>query len=147
MDLLAQPAVRVLAFWYLLLVVKMLMLIFRISSARMKTSTFATPEDYAAIGATPPDGPLVPDERIERLRRALQNDLENILPFFAVGLIYALSGPSLGMARFLFAGFALSRILHTVFYLQGRQPHRSIAFMAGMLFFVWTLLLALWSVL
>ncbi len=147
MDLLAQPAVRVFAFWYLLLVVKMLMLIFRISSARMKTSTFSTPEDYAAIGATAPAGPPVPDEGIERLRRALQNDLENILPFFGVGLIYALSEPSLGMARFLFAGFAISRIVHTVVYLRGLQPHRSIAFMSGMLFFLWTLVLAIWSVL
>lgn len=147
MDLLAQPAVRVFAFWYLLLVVKMLMLIFRTSTARMKTSTFSTPEDYAAIGASAPDGPLVPDQGIERLRRALQNDLENILPFFGVGLIYALSEPSLGMARFLFAGFAISRIVHTVVYLRGLQPHRSIAFMSGMLFFLWTLLLAIWSVL
>lgn len=146
MDLLAQPAVRVFAFWYLLLVVKMLMLIFRTSAARMKTSTFATPEDYGAIGVAPP-AERAPDERIERLRRALQNDLENILPFFGVGLIYALSGPSLGMARFLFAGFAIARIVHTVTYLRGMQPHRSIAFIVGMLFFVWTLLLALWSVL
>jgi len=147
MDLLAQPAVRVFAFWYLLLVVKMLMLIFRTSAARMKTSTFATPEDYAAIGVAPPVDQSGPDERIERLRRALQNDLENILPFFGVGLIYALSGPSLGMARFLFAGFAIARIVHTVTYLRGMQPHRSIAFIAGMVFLCWMLVLALWSVL
>ena len=147
MDLLAVPAVRVFAFWYLVLAIKMLMLIFRTSAARMQTSTFASPEDYTAIGASVPPGGAGHDERIERLRRALQNDLENILPFFGVGLIYALSGPSLGMARFLFAGFALSRVAHTIFYLRGWQPHRSVAFLLGMLFFVWTLLLALWSVL
>lgn len=147
MSLLAQPAVRIFAFWYLILVVKMLMLVFRTSAARMQSSTFASPEDYAAVGATPPPGGAGVDERIERLRRALQNDLESILPFFGVGLIYALSSPSLGMARFLFAGFALSRIAHTIFYLRGRQPHRSVAFLLGMLFFLWTLLLALWRVL
>jgi glutathione S-transferase len=146
-DLLAEPAVRVFAFWYLVLAIKMLMLIFRTSAARMKTSTYASPEDYTAVGATAPPGGAGHDDGIERLRRALQNDLENVLPFFGVGLIYAMSGPSLGMARLLFAGFALSRVAHTIFYLRGNQPHRSIAFALGMLFFVWTLLLALWSVL
>lgn len=146
MLLMAQPAVRVFAFWYLLLVVKMLMLIFRTSATRMRLSSFASPEDYAAVGGAPADA-AVPDERIERLRRALQNDLENILPFFGVGLIYALSGPSLGMARFLIGGFALSRIAYTIFYLRGLQPHRSIAFLLGMFFLVCMLLRALWSVL
>src|SRR5262245_30574996 len=120
----AQPAVRVFAFWYLLLVVKMLMLIFRTSATRMRLSSFASPEDYTAITGAAPATAAVPDERIERLRRALQNDLENILPFFGVGLIYALSGPSLGMARFLIGGFALSRIAYTIFYVRGMQPHR-----------------------
>jgi glutathione S-transferase len=143
----AQPAVRVFAFWYLLLVVKMLMLIFRTSATRMRLSSFASPEDYAAITGGAPADATVPDERIERLRRALQNDLENILPFFGVGLIYALSGPSLGMARFLIGGFALSRIAYTIFYVRGLQPHRSIAFMLGMFFLVCMLLRALWSVL
>lgn len=147
MDLLAQPAVRVFAFWYLILALKMLMLIFRTSATRMRLSSFASPEDYAAVGASPQGGATIPDERIERVRRALLNDLENILPFFGVGLIYALSGPSLGMARLLIGGFALSRIAHTIFYVRGLQPHRSVAFMLGMTFLLWMLVLALWSVL
>ena len=147
MDLLAQPAVRVFAFWYLILVLKMLRLIFRTSATRMRLSSFASPEDYAAIGASPGASAGAPDERIERLRRALLNDLENILPFFGVGLLYALSGPSLGMARLLIGGFALARIAYTIFYLRGMQPHRSVAFILGMTFLVWMLVLALWSVL
>jgi glutathione S-transferase len=147
LDLLAQPAVRVFAFWYLILVLKMLMLIFRTSATRMRLSSFASPEDYAAVGAAPAAGDGTPDERVERLRRALLNDLENILPFFGVGLIYALSGPSLGMARFLIGGFALARVAHTIFYVRGLQPHRSVAFLLGMTFLLWMLLLALWSVL
>lgn len=146
MSLLAQPAVRVFAFWYLILVLKMLMLIFRTSAVRMRLSTFAAPEDYAMVGAAPAAG-SAPDERVERLRRALQNDLENILPFFGVGLIYALSAPSLGMARFLIGGFALARVAHTIFYVRGMQPHRTIAFLIGMTLLVWMLVLALWSVL
>jgi len=34
-----------------------------------------------------------------------------------------------------------------VTYLRGMQPHRSIAFIAGMVFLCWMLVLALWSVL
>jgi len=145
-DLLAQPAVRVFAFWYLILVLKMLMLIFRTSATRMRLSTFASPEDYGAVGASPA-GDGGPDERIERLRRALLNDLESILPFFGVGLLYALSGPSLGMARLLIGGFALARVAHTIFYLRGLQPHRSVAFVIATTFLVWMLVLTLWSVL
>ena len=38
MDLLAQPAVRVFAFWYLILALKMLMLIFRTSATTCRPS-------------------------------------------------------------------------------------------------------------
>jgi glutathione S-transferase len=146
MNLLDQPAVRVFAFWYLILVIKMQVLIFRTSRARLGSSVYASPEDYAAVGLSAPATPQV-DQGIERLRRALQNDLENILPFFGVGLIYALSGPSLLVARLLFGGFALARIAHSVFYVRGRQPHRSIAFIAGMVLLSWMLFVALWRVL
>lgn len=146
MNPLAQPAVRVFAFWYLILVIKMQVLIFLTSRARLGTSTYASPEDYAVVGLSAPATPAA-DAGIERLRRALQNDLENILPFFGVGLIYALTGPSLFMARLLFAGFALARIAHSVFYVRGKQPHRSIAFIAGMVLLSWMLFVALWRVL
>lgn len=146
MDLLAIPAVRVFAFWYLVLVIKMLVLIFRTSAVRMRSGTFTSPEDYAAAGVERP-ATLPIDENVERVRRALQNDLENILPFFGVGLIYALSGPSLTVARIVFAGFAVARIAHTVAYLRGLQPHRSIAFGIGMLFLAWMILAGLWAVL
>ncbi len=146
MDLLAIPAVRVFAFWYLVLVIKMLVLIFRTSALRMRSGTFTSPEDYAAAGVERP-ATLRVDEDVERVRRALQNDLENILPFFGVGLIYALSGPSLTAARIVFAGFAVARIAHTVAYLRGLQPHRSIAFGIAMLFLAWMILAGLWAVL
>jgi uncharacterized MAPEG superfamily protein len=126
--LLATPAVRLFAIVYLLLVVKMMVVGFATTALRLRRKVFATPEDYALNRANPPP---VPDEDIERIRRAHRNDLENILPFFAVGLFYALTGPSLLAARIYFIGFLLARVLHSVFYLQSRQPHRTIAFGAG----------------
>jgi glutathione S-transferase len=146
MSLLELPAVRVFAFWYLILAIKMLAVIFLISRARMRAGVFAAPEDYAMAGRERPLAP-VPDESVERLRRALANDLENILPFFGIGLLYALSGPSLIWARMLLAGFAVARIIHTFAYVRGLQPHRSLAFVIGMVCLSWMLLVALWSVL
>jgi len=146
MSLLELPAVRVFAFWYLILALKMLVLITLISRARMRAGNFVSPEDYAMAGREKPLA-AVPDESIERLRRALANDVENILPFFGIGLIYALSGPSLTWARVLLAGFAVARIIHTVAYVRGQQPHRSLAFIIGSVCLWWMLLIALWSVL
>ena|SRR5215472_6918754 len=143
-SLLAQPAVRSFAFWYLILVIKMLVVVVMTSLARIRSGTFATPEDYRFQGvekiATEPN----PD--VERARRALQNDLENILPFFGVGLIYALTAPSLLLARIYFAGFAVARIVHTIAYLRGMQPHRSIAFLVAQVFLVLMIVGALWRV-
>jgi uncharacterized MAPEG superfamily protein len=145
-SLLAEPAVRVFAFWYLILVLKMLAVVVATSLARFRTGTFATPEDYAAQGVTAPQGATTSPE-VERVRRCLQNDLENILPFFGVGLIYASTGPSLTLARIYFAGFAVARIAHTVAYLRGMQPHRTIAFGVAQLFLLLMLVTALWTVL
>jgi glutathione S-transferase len=115
---------------YLVLVVKMAAVGSYTSILRLRRKTYATPEDYAWQGARPPGGP---DEDIERLRRAHRNDLENILPFFAVGFFYALTHPSMLAAQIYFIGFAVARILHSIFYIRALQPHRTIAFGAGAL--------------
>jgi uncharacterized MAPEG superfamily protein len=126
-DLLAQPAVRLFAVVYLLLVLKMMLVGNYTSMLRLRRNVFATPEDYALRGAAP----VVADEDIERVRRAHRNDLENILPFFAVGFFYVLGNPSLGMARLFLWGFLIARVIHSVFYIRARQPHRTIAFAVG----------------
>jgi uncharacterized MAPEG superfamily protein len=89
---------------------------------------YAAPEDYTLQGLAP-RGTVDPD--IERVRRAHQNDLENILPFLVLGLVYALTGRSLLTAQIYFIGFLVARVLHSVFYIAGLQPHRTIAFTLG----------------
>jgi len=134
MDLLTHyPALHTLGVVYLVLVLKMIAVGSYTSIFRIRRGHYATPEDFALQGLTPPSGP---DEDIERARRAHRNDLENILPFFGVALFYALTQPSLAMARIYFWGFAIARILHSVFYLRKMQPHRTIAFGVGMLLLV-----------
>jgi prostaglandin-E synthase 1 len=128
--ILLAPAVRLFTLVSLLLVLKMILVGSYTSVLRLRRNVFATGEDYAWRGARPP---AVPDEDIERVRRAHRNDLENILPFFTVGLLYALTNPSLRAAQTYFWGFLVARVLHSVFYIRGMQPHRSIAFGVGLL--------------
>lgn len=125
---LEQPAMRLFALTYLLLVLKMAAVGWVTSYYRLRKRVFSTPEDYTAQGLSPRQ---VRDEDVERARRAHRNDLENILPFFAVGFFYALTQPSLGVARILFVGYLLARVLHSVFYLAALQPWRTLAFAVG----------------
>lgn len=55
--------------------------------------------------------------------------MENIYPFLFLGAVYALTGPSLAVARVHFLVFFLARLLHSVAYLFAlRAPTRSLAY-------------------
>jgi glutathione S-transferase len=126
MDLLTDyPALRLLGFVYLVLVLKMVAVGSYTSYVRIRRGHYATPEDFALQGLAPV---TARDEDIERARRAHRNDLENVLPFFGAALLYALTQPSMAWARIYFVGFATARVLHSVFYIRQQQPHRTIAF-------------------
>lgn len=126
-ELLATPALQAYAVCAALLVLKMWLTGNATGLLRVLRGVYITPEDYAFTGK-PDTGK---DETIERLRRAHQNDLENVLPFLAVGAVYAATGPSATLAGWLFAIFTVARIVHTVVYAMGLQPWRTIAFEAG----------------
>lgn len=64
--------------------------------------------------------------------RCHQNDLENILPFFVLGLLYTLTNPSLISAQLLFGGFTAARIIHTIVFANAvPQPTRILVFSFG----------------
>ena len=76
---------------------------------------FANPEDVAGK-----DKAIVShsNDDVERVRRCHQNDIENILPFVCLSGIYvAAATPSLCEAKCVFIGFTVSRIVHTITYL------------------------------
>lgn len=81
-------------------------------------SGFRAPEDLRRTLLNPVPDPrqLLPDERIERIRRIQQNDLENLPFFFVAGALYVLTSPSLALAQVLFYGYAVSRLLHFAAY-------------------------------
>ncbi|XP_048012057.1 microsomal glutathione S-transferase 1.2 [Megalobrama amblycephala] len=84
------------------------------------------PEERKKMLQTNPD--------VERVRRCHQNDLENIIPFVVIGLLYALTGPDLSTALLHFRVFVASRFIHTVSYVMGLpQPSRGLSWMVGMI--------------
>lgn len=68
-----------------------------------------------------------------RYRRAHRNALENVPLFLTTGLILVLVGVSQTVAGILFGVFTVARILHSVCYVKGVQPFRTVFFAAGML--------------
>ena len=65
-------------------------------------------------------------------RNGWRNDLENIPIFLFLGLIYVTLGCWPEGAFMYFTIFIIARILHTIAYLNGMQPWRTIFFTFGM---------------
>src|SRR5690606_2072405 len=80
---------------------------------------FRSPEDLRKTALNPAPDPkqLLPDERVERVRRIQMNDLENVPFFLAAGFLYVLAGPSLVEAQIVLYGYVISRLLHFGAYL------------------------------
>jgi len=91
---------------------------------------YRSPEDLRRTPINPDPRPeqLAPNDRVERIRRIQQNDLEN-LPFYLVaGLLFVLSSPSLWLARAMLYGYVLSRLLHFAAYATARDHETRAAF-------------------
>ena len=128
----------------LALALKMLVLAALTSRQRLRKRAFASPEDYATQGL---DAKSERDPDVERYRRAHRNDLENILPFFVVGAIYAATDPSPLGAWLCLPGFAVARLLHTIFYLRSAMPHRTLAYAYAYFAALWMIAASAWRLL
>lgn len=84
---------------------------------------YRAPEDLRRTLINPDPDPrqLAPDERVERIRRIQQNDLESLPYFLVAGLLFVLAAPPLWLARGLLYGYVLSRLLHFAAYLGARN--------------------------
>ncbi|XP_006912721.1 microsomal glutathione S-transferase 1 [Pteropus alecto] len=101
---------------------------------RLTRKVFTNPEDSVVFGGKGENAKkyLRTDDNVERVRRAHLNDLENIVPFFGIGLLYSLSDPDLSTAILHFRLFLGARIYHTVAYLLPLpQPNRAFSFFVG----------------
>jgi uncharacterized MAPEG superfamily protein len=48
-----------------------------------------------------------------------------------MGFLFLLTAPSLRAASIYLVGYFVARTLHSIFYIRGLQPHRTIAFSLG----------------
>jgi glutathione S-transferase len=80
---------------------------------------YRSPEDLAKTPLNPAPDPaqLLPNERVERIRRIQMNDLENLPYFLVAGFLFVLTQPSLALAQWLLYGYVVSRLLHFAAYL------------------------------
>ncbi|KAG9280301.1 microsomal glutathione S-transferase 1.1 [Astyanax mexicanus] len=117
-----------------LVILKMMLMSPMTSYFRLTRKVFANMEDTAFGGSAEDRKKMIRvDPDVERVRRCHQNDLENIIPFVVIGLLYALTGPDLSTALLHFRLFVGSRFIHTVVYVMALpQPSRLLAFMVGL---------------
>lgn len=75
---------------------------------------YRAPEDARAtpLNPSPRPGQTAPDERVERIRRIHQNDIENVPMFLAAGFLFVLTAPPLWLAQGAFYGYVVTRLLH-----------------------------------
>jgi uncharacterized MAPEG superfamily protein len=97
---------------------------------RASASQFVTPEDAEFFAHTAPAAEEAPI--VKRAVNAWRNDVENIPIFLFLGLIYVTLGCSPRSAAIYFTIFVVARILHTITFLRGLQPWRTIFFTIGM---------------
>ncbi|KAL3048393.1 hypothetical protein OYC64_007046 [Pagothenia borchgrevinki] len=117
-----------------IVVLKMLLMAPLTAFYRITRGAFANEEDVARKPAEERKKLLMNHPDVERVRRCHQNDIENIIPFVLVGLLYALTGPVLSVALLHFRIFAGSRICHTIAYLFSLpQPSRGLSWVIGLL--------------
>ncbi|XP_784976.3 microsomal glutathione S-transferase 1 [Strongylocentrotus purpuratus] len=112
--------------------VKMVLMSPLTAYTRLTRKVFANQEDMVGLKDKKPvfDNPTV-----ERVRRCHLNDLENIVPFFGLGLLYAFtSGASTTTIVWHYRIFVASRFLHTIAYIGALpQPSRALSFFAGLI--------------
>ncbi len=108
---------------------------------------YRSPEDARAtlLNPTPRPGQVGPDDRVDRMRRIHQNDLENVPFFLATGFLFVLTAPSLLTAQVLFYGYVLSRLLHLWAYATARtHDTRATFWTIGVLIIMGMALRVLW---
>ncbi|NXP40161.1 MGST1 transferase, partial [Leiothrix lutea] len=132
-QLINNEVFRAFATYAAIVLLKMMLMSLITAYFRMTRKAFVNPEDTASFGKGEAAKKFLrTDSDVERARRVHLNDLENIVPFVGIGLLYALSGPELSSALLHFRIFTGARILHTFAYLIPLpQPSRGLSWAVG----------------
>jgi prostaglandin-E synthase 1 len=125
----------------LLLVANLLFLWLYSGVVRTGSGVVMNREDGAAL-----DYPLaeVDPPEVARVLRAHANAQAITYPFLILGLVFVLAGGGLKSAAIIFGIFTVARLWHTIVYLRGKQPWRTVAFSVSYLAVVALLLDVAW---
>jgi uncharacterized MAPEG superfamily protein len=91
---------------------------------RAKRNVWLNEEDAGRFSGTVAD---VEHRDVARLVRVHRNQLENFVPFFALGLLWIATGASSRFGVALFIAFTLARVAHPIFYLARMGRSRTAA--------------------
>jgi uncharacterized MAPEG superfamily protein len=128
-DLMQNPAFHSYAICSAILAVKMLLGGNYTTLMRIRNAGYVNAEDAKQFGA--PGADALEHPAVAHALRIQRNDLENIPLFFAIGLIYVLSGASAFGAAVYCWTFTIARVVHTVVYTFHLQPWRAICYFVG----------------
>lgn len=95
---------------------------------RLRRRAFTNPEDAAFFNRAANTEEL---PQVMRATKAWANDLENIPLFFVLGGLCVALETAPVATTWLFCGFTSARVVHTVTYLMGWQPWRTLAYGVG----------------
>lgn len=129
-PLLAQPAFVIYATAVTVVALHLLLLALWTGTIRAIHKKFTNAEDARFAGGTLVDDDIEP---VARVKRAHGNAIESALPFVAVGFFYVLTDPDPFWAKLLLFGYVAARLVHTLVYLRGVQPWRTLSFALGVL--------------
>ncbi|KAG7236820.1 hypothetical protein INR49_000197 [Caranx melampygus] len=132
-KLMENDVFKAFATYAAIVIVKMLLMGPMTGYFRVTRGAFSNEEDVSRKSAEEKKKLLRTHPDVERVRRCHQNDLENIIPFVVIGLLYTLTGPELSSALLHFRIFVGSRICHTIAYVGALpQPSRGLSWIVGM---------------
>jgi uncharacterized MAPEG superfamily protein len=96
--------------------------------ARAATKTAMNEEDAVRFRASLAE---IDPPQVARVLRAHSNAEAGIYPFLFLGLVFVLAGGPAGTGTVIFGIFTGARLLHSIFYLAGKQPWRTVFFSVG----------------
>ena len=100
---------------------------------RRRSQSYTNAEDASSFGEPGTAISATDASAVARALRIQRNDAENIPAFYAIGLIYVLSGATPNGAFWYMWTYTAARILHTFAYMFELQPLRSIGVLVGLL--------------
>ena len=132
-ELVRDPAFHTYAVCCAILGLKVIFSAFYTGAQRQKAQGYINSEDAMVFGNPGTSAGSMEASSVDHGLRIQRNDAENVPTFYALGLVYVLSGASPTGAFWYCWTYTIARLLHTVMYINHRQPHRAICFVMGVL--------------